>query len=202
MVGFWKNKKFSAEHRERLSESHKGQGKGVPLSKKHRRKLSEARKGIKFTEEHKKNIGKSAKGRSPWLKGRKHTLSSRKKMSESSKGQTAGMAGKKHSQATKDKISKSRTGILIGEKHFNWRGGISSGYGMSMRKWRALRKLILERDLFKCRDCKKTHHEVILDVHHIIPYRVSKSNAPENLIALCRKCHMKWDAKFRKEEAK
>lgn len=30
-----------------------------------------------------------------------------------------------------------------------------------------------------------------LDVHHIKPYRYTKDNSPENLVALCRSCHMR-----------
>ena len=37
------------------------------------------------------------------------------------------------------------------------------------------------------------------NVHHKNPYLFSGDNSIENLIALCRKCHMKAECKIRKE---
>jgi 5-methylcytosine-specific restriction endonuclease McrA len=41
----------------------------------------------------------------------------------------------------------------------------------------------------------------ILNVHHKIPYRYSKSHALENLITLCRSCHSKEELLVNKEFA-
>lgn len=48
-----------------------------------------------------------------------------------------------------------------------------------------------------CRDCGKTpsQNRRALDVHHIVPYRLSHDNSMENLIALCRSCHTKAEHK-------
>lgn len=54
-----------------------------------RLKLSESRKGMIFSEEHRRNIGLSAKGRTPWNKGKElgpHTKEHNYKISESLKG--------------------------------------------------------------------------------------------------------------------
>ncbi|MGH2813330.1 MAG: HNH endonuclease signature motif containing protein [Actinomycetota bacterium] len=44
-----------------------------------------------------------------------------------------------------------------------------------------------------CRSCGKTPEENgrALDVHHISPYRYSGDHSLENLVALCRSCHMR-----------
>lgn len=57
--------------------------------------------------------------------------------------------------------------------------------------WRDLATSIRERDRV-CRDCGKTPEEngSLLDVHHIVPYRTSRSNDPSNLKALCDSCHI------------
>jgi hypothetical protein len=40
-----------------------------------------------------------------------------------------------------------------------------------------------------------------LDVHHIVPYRLTHDNSPNNLIPLCKKCHKKAEAVFVELEA-
>ena len=64
---------LSEEHKQKLSESHKGKlaGKNHPLYGKHhseetKQKMSESGKRKQFSEEHKKNISKSLKGRVVW----------------------------------------------------------------------------------------------------------------------------------------
>ena len=60
-----KGKQFSEEHKNKLSEAHKGKpspNKGKHFSEEHKKKLSEAKKGKKFSEETKKKIGEANKG--------------------------------------------------------------------------------------------------------------------------------------------
>lgn len=52
--------------------------------------------------------------------------------------------------------------------------------------WSEIRKIVLERDGFKCTVCGTTG---LLDVHHIHPKYFGGSHDPQNLISLCRKCH-------------
>lgn len=49
-----------------------------------------------------------------------------------------------------------------------------------------------------CQHCGKTAKDNgrALDVHHIVPYRVSQDNSLDNLIALCRVCHRIADAEY------
>lgn len=54
-----------------------------------------------------------------------------------------------------------------------------------------LRQSILERDNNVCQDCNKKFKR--LEVHHIIPLRKGGTNDLDNLITLCRKCHMLRD---------
>lgn len=57
----------------------------------------------------------------------------------------------------------------------------------SVQSWRELRKRIIERDGFACSRCG---NDFDLVVHHIVPFRDGGSNDPQNLITLCRRCHM------------
>ena len=54
-----KGKKFSEEHKKKLSEAHKDK----VFSDEHKRKMSESGKRKIFSEEHRKNIGNAGKGR-------------------------------------------------------------------------------------------------------------------------------------------
>ena len=61
-------------------------------------------------------------------------------------------------------------------------------------KWRGICKKVLERDFFKCRLCSNKEGE--MNVHHIIPWCVSKDNSLKNLVTLCKGCHKKLENKF------
>ena len=58
--------------------------------------------------------------------------------------------------------------------------------------WKKRKQEVRERDKV-CRHCSKTSEENgrALDVHHIDPYRYSGNNSLDNLLALCRSCHMR-----------
>lgn len=51
-------------------------------------------------------------------------------------------------------------------------------------RWKTIRKAALRQTPF-CACCGKTRH---LQVHHIIPFRLTRDNSPTNLIPLCRAC--------------
>lgn len=73
---------------------------------------------------------------------------------------------------------------MKGEKHPNWQGGKSfEPYGIEFFD---IRELALERDNFRCVNCGAKR---ILCVHHIDKNKLN--NDVENLITLCRSCHMK-----------
>lgn len=65
IISWAKDKKFTEDHRKKISESRKKLLKIKPIvhSEETRKKLSEAMKGKVFTEEHKANISKAAKNR-------------------------------------------------------------------------------------------------------------------------------------------
>lgn len=79
-----------------------------------------------------------------------------------------------------------------GEKSACWKGGKRSYRGFD---WKDVVELIRERDRYTCQRCGMTTEECNtiyggnLQVHHKIPYRLTKDNSPENLITLCNRCH-------------
>ena len=61
--------------------------------------------------------------------------------------------------------------------------------------WKSRRDEIRERDGV-CRSCSKTPegNGSALHVHHLVPFRYSGTNRPENLVALCDSCHHSIEA--------
>jgi len=89
---------------------------------------------------------------------------------------------------------------LRGENSSSWLGGYISQkdkyFYVTSSPWLRLRpEPILERDNYTCQKCGTHQH---LQVHHIIPYRISHSHSKENLITYCMDCHSKEDWKWRR----
>lgn len=76
-----------------------------------------------------------------------------------------------------------------GEEHWNWKGGeaLISTQRVQELEWRQKREEILERDNYKCRKCSSRNK---VNVHHIIPYRISFDDSSQNLISMCNDCHL------------
>lgn len=88
---------------------------------------------------------------------------------------------------------------LRGPNNGRWRGGRALSYGPG---WKEIRAFVRARDKV-CRACGRTPEENgrALDVHHLDPHRFSGDNSPDNLIALCRSCHMRADDHGRRGSA-
>jgi group I intron endonuclease len=85
--------------------------KGKVHTEEHKRKISESNKGKKrktFTEEHKRKLSEKCKGEKNGMFGKNHTEKTRLKLIESAKGENNPMFGRKHSEGTKLKISIAR----------------------------------------------------------------------------------------------
>jgi hypothetical protein len=75
-----------------------------------------------------------------------------------------------------------------GEKSNFWKGGISNN--LYPHDWtETLRESIRQRDDYICQECEIHQDELKLAVHHI-DYDKQNCN-PENLISLCKSCHIK-----------
>ena len=153
-----------------------------------------------------KTIGDDLKGRTAWnkgqkrvvtwgknlskaLKGRKMTPEWRKKMSEAQKRRYLNGRTKEHSKnISLGKIGKpnlSRRG-----KNSNWwRGGVTTEDRKRLTStiWERLRLKIIERDGRRCNICGIFPERI--EVHHIVPWRLSHDDSEENLMAVCPKCH-------------
>lgn len=179
-----KGRKFSIETIQKIKETKIKNG-SYKLSEETKKKIGLAFEGRKLSEDHKRHIRESLKNLTE-EKRLKHRLvmgseEMRKKMSEARKGKSPWNKGIKTGQKVWNKGLK---GFLGGEKHYNWKGGIS--FNPYSENWtRSLKQQIRERDNHACQICLGKGK----DVHHI---DYNKKNCSEdNLITLCRKCHMK-----------
>jgi len=128
---FHKGKELTKEHKERISEAHKGMKKpwsvengkkmaesnkgkesklkGTKLSEEHKEKISESLKGVKkkpFSEEHKKNLSEAKKGKSNSSKGKTlEEIMGVERAAEFRKRQSESRKGRVVSEETKKKIS-------------------------------------------------------------------------------------------------
>jgi len=172
------------------------------MSKQGKINISNAQKGREhqsqegFQEGHKINVG---------IKRSKET---RRKMA-------LGKIGDKNPAKRLDvrqKISRTKMGVpslrkgkpnfkIRGENHWNWKGGITPKIIKRCNSvwWKELRKLIYQRDNWTCQMCGKKCHKDI-QCHHIIPERSGGNHTPENLITLCRSCHIKVDKLLREDK--
>lgn len=66
--------------------------------------------------------------------------------------------------------------------------------------WQEAKRQVLLRDHSTCQNCGKTRCR--LDVHHIIPWAISKDNLLANLVTLCLPCHKKADNAYIKEHGR
>ena len=60
--------------------------------------------------------------------------------------------------------------------------------------WKGIRKAVLLRDGHACQKCGSSFR---LMVHHIVPWRISHDDGPDNLITLCQPCHVVADRPIR-----
>jgi len=117
-----------------------------------------------------------AKAHSVWVK-------------ENQSGTNNPFYGKKHTEETREHLSIVKkelfaNGTLV---PFMKGKGDPSKYKRNHKiSWNIITDKIKTRDGNRCIQCGSTER---LMVHHIIPYRVCKSDEEDNLVCLCKKCH-------------
>ena len=92
---------------------------------------------------------------------------------------------------------KDKSQSMKGENNPNYIHGEGYLYPSRGSNWGAQRRKALKRDNHECRICKAKVSKggKSLDVHHIRPYRLfendwKKANRLNNLVTLCRQCHI------------
>jgi len=151
-----------------------------------------------------KKVGFSA------FKGKHHSEEAKRKLSESRKGKVNPMQGKHHTEETKLKISRankkhshphtieSRKKIALahkGEKSRFWKGGITPAYRAIRNtvEYRLWRESVFKRDNYTCIWCGQIGGR--LNADHIKSFRdyPELRFAIDNGRTLCEECHKKTD---------
>jgi 5-methylcytosine-specific restriction endonuclease McrA len=171
-------------------------------------------KGIYKRKEGWRNQGTFFKGMIPWNKGKKlpHLSGENSPSFKEKILKICTQCSKQYKVIPyREKISKFcsykcrgdwRAKNLIGEKSFNWQGGVTphTKRRCNYAKWIKLRKEIYKRDNWTCQRCFKHCRNKEIQCHHIVPYRISKNNHKSNLITLCKKCHTTIEPRGKKSD--
>lgn len=128
------------------------------------------------------------KGQKNLFEGRKHTKETKRRMSE---------MAKKEGRVPFDPEIGSYMKGRKGENTPGWKGGITpirqSVY--SSIEWIEAVKIVWKRDKAICQRCNKKHNtrgnRGTFHIHHIISFEIKKHRTdPNNLLLLCKKCHL------------
>lgn len=138
------------------------------------------------------NIKKRNKSES--LIGHYVSDNTRKNQSIAHSGQISSFKGKHHTEESKKLLSMSLKGLLAGDKHPNWQGGIGRlPYSFEFNS--QLKREVRQRDNFTCQHCHKSEKEEIKDMDRILTIHhidYNKQNCKRNnLITVCCSCNVK-----------
>ena len=173
---------------------------GRKLSEEHKRKISEAHKGIKFSEKRRNSLKVPHKGSGVYerTEANKIALSLAKlgqkypnrKSPPPMKEETRIKIGLKH------KGNKYALGKNVGNKHHNWKGGVTPINKMirSSPEYKLWRMAVFARDNYTCVWGGKEHGNK-LHADHIKPFSLFPELrfAIDNGRTLCKECHRKTD---------
>lgn len=171
-----------------------GQRKGYKQTEEHKRKIGESNKGKVRSEESKQKNREKHLGENNFWFGKIRSKETRQKMSKSAKGNKSN-TGKKFSEEHKRKKSIAQSG----EKGSNWQGGKS--FGKYCPKFNNMKKEEIRNQYNrKCYFCgkeekdniTKTNRQFKLHIHHIDEDKEQGCNGKQwKLVPLCIHCHPK-----------
>lgn len=137
--------------------------------------------------------------RTQWIANPERRKQQGKRFQSMMSGQPSWSAGlTKHDHAGLMKISQSKQGNKnpmfgrCGSLHHLWQGGKLWWRG---KDWNDIKEQARKRDNYRCQHCAISDIECIqlfgapLQVHHIVPYRLSYDHSLSNLKTLCNHCH-------------
>lgn len=102
-------------------------------------------------------------------------------------GESNPFYGKKHTIETREKLSISHIGLMVGDKNWNWKGGISKDPYCDIWQNKIFKDEIKERDNFQCQNPNCWNKSEKICIHHV---DYNKQNChPDNLITLCYSCN-------------
>jgi len=87
--------------------------------------------------------------------------------------------------------SLNKRGKMVGNKNPSYIDGSTPAANKRVKDavWREIARMIRDRDYHTCQRCDMIAEDETFPVHHIIPYRKTQDDSPNNLITLCSICH-------------
>lgn len=97
------------------------------------------------------------------------------------------------------KIFKKGHSLNKGNKHWNWKGGVSFENNNEFywrKEWKEVRDKCYERDNYTCQICRR--RGLYFNAHHIMPRRDFPELELElsNLLTICISCHLKIEREY------
>lgn len=187
-------RKFTDEHKRKLSESHIGINKGEnhynygkKLSVETKKKMSESQSGEKHHMFGKKLSDETRRKMCGVQSGENHHMFGKNISEETRRKMSKAKLGNKCPEETKKKISEAKSGKYTGPDNVNWNGG--SSFKPYCHKFNnTLKEKIRIRDNRICQNCGIPENGSKHTVHHI---HYDKENCYPDLITLCRPCNSK-----------
>ena len=132
-------------------------------------------------------------GITPANKGKHLSKEHKLKISLANKGRISPRRGMPRDYVPKSAFKK-------GHKPWNYIDGKAQERGNARlallgKEWENIRQAVIIRDNFSCQHCGNNSK---LEVHHKIPYRLTKDHSLSNLLCLCNVCHRKEDMRLLK----
>lgn len=174
--------------------------KGQKMSEEAKNKIRNAHLGKKYpnrklNDEHKKNISLARK--KEWANGKRKMWKLTPKIIEKIRRKNI---GRKTPIEVRLKLSKAKIGKYVGEKNWNWKGGITPlnkkiRHSIEYKLWR---ESVFERDKYTCLWCGAKSgkgKKVYLHADHIKPFALFPELrfAIDNGRTLCKECHLTTD---------
>jgi hypothetical protein len=196
-----KGEKMSDEQKEKIGNANRGKIR----SEDTRKKISEIKKGNKnrlgktFSEESREKMKKSHLGQKSWNKGLKMSKEFCEKCKSHKMPNNIGIV---RSEEYRRKSSELHKGLMVGENHPNWKGGVTPEVmkirnSLESKLWR---EAVFKRDNYTC--SKTNIKGGILAVHHVLNF----SQFPElrfdvnNGITLSKEAHIEFHKIYGKKD--
>jgi len=187
-MAFQKNNKIrlgsknSEEHRRRISIANKGKTNAL---------MSEYRKTHTMTKEQRQKAVRTRLKNGSYKKTEEQKKVLHFALLGKNKGKKSDRKGLTYSQYYKPEVVQRMLTLKSGKNHWSWNDKRERTYPIIWTN--TLKRSIRERDKYVCQLCFEQQTETVFDIHHI-DYNKNNCN-PDNLVTLCRNCHMKTNCK-------